>query len=171
MRVLLFASLVLMVNVSSSLKYPEYFLSNYCGTGTPSIIFMGVTPYYDNSDKMLTTDSSSVAMVKGSSPKDECDVITNCSVIFVPPAGHGLLVSPISVNNGENIGSLSIFTDHRLKWYWDDSHEFNSTSGSDLIQATRVNGVVKFSVTVEKITTTWKHFSLEVFLTAFISKF
>ena len=172
MQVLFIGILVILLfNTCDSLKYPEYFLSKYCEPESPSSqIFMGVTPYYENSKKKLTTDSSSMAIVKGSSAKDECHVVTNCSVEFIPPAGQALLVSPISVDNGNNIGSLSIFIDHQLKWYWDDSHEFNATAGNDLTQVSRVNGNVKFTVTVDKITTTWKHFSLDVLLTAFISE-
>lgn len=167
----LFVSIMLSIySNSQAITYPEFFLSKYCESETPSVVFMGVTPYYEESDKSLTTDSSSVAHIEGSSPTDKCDVVKNCSVIFVPPKDHALLVHPLSVDNGNNIGSLSIFVDHRLKWYWDDSHEFNATPGHDLIQSSRVNGIVKISVTVEKVTTTWKHFTLDILLTAFIRK-
>lgn len=144
-------------------------MSTFCEPHA-AVIHMGVTPYYENSLKTLTKDSSSVGRVLGAKSKDYCDVVKNCSVIFIPPANHALMVSPIYVNNGDNIGSLSIYVDHRLMFYWDDAHEFNRsvTIGS---RATRVNGLVKISVNVETITTTWKHFELEILLTAFLRMF
>lgn len=131
---------------------------------------MGITSYYEESRKKLSTDASTVALVKSATTDLKCDVVTNCSVIFVAPANHHLMITPVEVNTDHKIGFLSISIDNKQQWLWDDKHEFNRTRGSVAPKVSRKGGNVKVSVEVEKISTTWEHFTFDIMITAFIGK-
>lgn len=143
-------------------------MSNYCGDQVGQII-MGHTPYFRHSLKRLTDDSSSVAAVRGAEKSDLDEVVRNCSIIFRPPPGQAILINPRKVDNGDDIGSISIYVDHRLIWFWDEEREFNRSL--HLRASSSINGTVKIKLVVDSVTTTWKHFKLEIFLTTFIRKF
>lgn len=129
---------------------------------------MGVTPYFVNKAKKLTKDSSHVARVKAAEQEDLCDVVRNCSVFFQPPAGHSLLVTALAVDNGNDIGSLSVHIDNNPVWHWDDDNEFNKSL--DFSQHSEVDGAVGIAVTVRTVTTVWRNFKVNIILTAFKSK-
>lgn len=129
---------------------------------------MGVTPYFANKAKKLTKDSYQVARIKAAEQEDLCDVVRNCSVFFRPPAGHSLLVTALAVDNGNDIGSLSVHIDNSPVWHWDDDNEFNKSL--DFSQHSEVDGIVGIAVTVRTVTTVWRNFKVNIILTAFKSK-
>jgi hypothetical protein len=126
---------------------------------------MGETPYFENTLKKLTRDSYSVARVTAAEERDACDVVRNCSIYFIPPAGHSLLVTALGVDNGQDIGSLAVYIDHRLTWHWDDRNEFNRSK--NFRKSSQVDGLVKVEVRVETVTTVWRKFKVSIVLTAF----
>lgn len=132
---------------------------------------MGITPYYEESRKKLSNDASTVALVKSATLDLKCDVVTNCSVIFVAPPNHSLMISPIEVNTNHKIGFLSIEIDNKQEWLWDDKHEFNKSHVSTSPKVSRKGGNVKISVEVETVTTTWEHFTFDIVITAFLGEF
>lgn len=131
---------------------------------------MGITPYYTESRKKLSADSSTIALVKSATSDLKCDVVTNCSVIFVAPADHHLMITPVEVNTDHKIGYLSIIIDNKLEWMWDDRHDFNQTRGSTEPKVSRKGGNVKISVEVEKVSTNWDHFTFDIMITAFLGE-
>lgn len=143
-------------------------MSNYCGD-KPGVILMGHTPYFRNSLKKLTDDSSSVAVVRAAEKSDIDEVVKNCSIIFKPPPNQAILINPRIVDNGNDIGSSAVYVDHQLIWFWDEEREFNRSL--HLRVSSSVNGTVKIKILVDSITTTWKYFKLEIFLTSFIRKY
>lgn len=131
---------------------------------------MGITPYYSESRKKLSTDASTVALVKSATEDLKCKVVTNCSVIFVAPANHHLMITPVEVNTNHNIGYLGIAIDNKMEWLWDDNHEFNRTRGSVPPKVSRKGGNVKISVEVEKVSTTWEHFTFDIMITSYLGE-
>lgn len=129
---------------------------------------MGETAYFENTPKRLTTDSSSIARVTAAEHRDACDVVRNCSIYFIPPRGHALLVTALGVDNGHDIGSLAVHIDHRLIWHWDDFNEFNRSR--NFRKHSQVDGLVKIAVRVESVTTVWRQFKVNIVLTAFRSE-
>ena len=130
---------------------------------------MGRTPYFEDSPKRLGIDSYCVAKVTAAEERDLCDVVQNCSLSFIPPAGHALAVAALSVDNGDNIGSLAVVIDQQQVWFWDDANEFNHSVA--FRAQSRVGGRVTISVRVVRVTTVWRKFRVKIILTAFQREF
>ena len=129
---------------------------------------MGVTPYFEHTQKSLSQDSSSVLLFKSTNSQLKCEVVANCSVTVLPPDGHSLLVSPQVIDLAFVRGVMKIYVDERLEWTWDSSAQIqhNVTWKS---KASEINGSVKITLQVDKVTTTWAHVDFNIIMTAFTS--